>query len=149
MVDALKESWRVLHNDGVLLDFRPLVSAPPIEIVSGESAQEGGSVDDSAAASDSGAADSAIQTVVESGIFCPLTKTHFETAYYWDSVEEMSEYLTSRRHRMSMLPSQTHITEVFDKAARGYGRTRLRCQWPNQLNTYQRMRLTSWPVART
>jgi hypothetical protein len=67
MVDALKESWRVLHNDGVLLDFRPLVDAPPIEIVSRESAQEVGSVDDSAAASDSGAADRALRTVVESG----------------------------------------------------------------------------------
>src|SRR5262245_48630252 len=111
MVDALKESWRVLRPDGVLLDFRPLVASPPIEIVSQESAQEIGSVDDSAAAGDSSAADMAIRTVIESGIFRPLTGTRFETAYYWDSVEEMSEYLTSRRHPMRMLPSETQITE--------------------------------------
>jgi hypothetical protein len=138
MVDALKESWRVLHNDGVLLDFRPLVDAPPIEIVSRESTQGSGSVDDRAAAGDSAAADAAIRTVVESGVFRPLTNTRFETAYYWDSVEEMSEYLASRRHRMSMLPSQTHVTEVFDKTAGESAPARLRCRWRNQLNSYTR-----------
>ena len=138
MVDALNESWRVLREDGVLLDFRPLVGSPPIEIVSRESAQVIGSVDDCAAASDSAAADAAIQTVVESGIFRPLTNTRFETAYYWDSVEEMSEYLASRRHRMSILPSEREVRQVFERTVRVTSSIRLRCRWRCQLNAYTR-----------
>jgi hypothetical protein len=138
MVDALKESWRVLHQGGVLLDFRPLVSSPPIEIVCIESVQEVGTVDDSAASTDNAAADGAIRTVIESGIFRPLTNTRFQVAHYWDSVEEMSEYLASRRHRMSILPSDTKIREAFDRIARVTAPIRLRCRWRNQLNTYTR-----------
>jgi hypothetical protein len=138
MVDALNESWRVLHSHGVLLDFRPLFSSSPIEIVNGAETQEIGAVDDSAALSDSAAADAAIRTVVESGIFRPLSNTRFETMYYWDRVKEMSEYLTSRRHRMGILPSETQVRNVFDRTARVDTTVRLCCRWRTQLNTYQK-----------
>lgn len=136
MVDALYESGRVLHDRGVLVDFRPLVLSPPIEIVSRESTQEIGSVDDSAATGDSAAADAAIRTVVGCGIFRPLTNNRFEIAHYWDSVEEMSEYLASRRHRMSIRPSERQVRKVFDRTVRANSSTRLRCRWQCQLNAY-------------
>jgi len=139
MVDALKESWRVLHQGGVLLDFRPLVGSPPIEIAGGGSAQEVGSVDDRAADGDSAAADAAIETVTKSGIFYGETKRQFQVAHYWDSVEEMSEYLGSRRHRMSILPSEAHVREFFDRTVRTDARIRLRCRWRNQLHAYARL----------
>ena len=138
MVDALKEGWRVLHQGGALLDFRPLVSSPPIEIVSDESSQEVGSVDDRQAASDSAAADRAIQTIVESGFLHQMTQSQFRVAYYWNTVGEMSEYLTSRRHPMSILPSEAEVRELFDRTAGVNARARLRCRWENQLNVYTR-----------
>ena len=139
MVDALNESWRVLHEHGILIDFRPSFNRSAIEIVSGVEAEEIGLVDDSTALSDSDSADAAIRTVVETGIFRPLTKTHFETMYYWDSVEEMSVYLASRRHRMGILPSEAQVRSVFDRTDRVNTIIRLRCRWQTKLNTYQKM----------
>src|SRR5262245_28499936 len=146
MVDALNESWRVLQPHGMLLDFRPLFDSAPIEIVSGVGTEEIGTVDDSAALSDNGAADAAVRTVVESGIFRPVANTRFETMYYCDSVEEMSEYLASRRHRMGILRSETQVRKVFDRTAGTNALIRLRYRWRNQLNTYQRGPLTNSPL---
>jgi hypothetical protein len=138
MVDALHETWRVLIPNGILIDMRPINSRPPIEVVAGDMVRPVGTVDDSAAASDSAAADRAIQTIVQSGHFAAIQAGEFVFAHYWDSVAEMTNYLETRRHRMGALPSTAELNEVFNEAAARFPTSRLRCPWPIQLNSYDR-----------
>ncbi len=137
MVDALKESRRVLSHSGTLVDYRPTVDFPPIELLQSGTAVKAGSVDDSNASSDSAAADAAIQKLVEAGAFAMNRTSRFEIAYYWDSFEEMSEYLRSRRHRMGVLPSEREVQDFLQRTA-GATIMRLRCRWHFQLTTYVR-----------
>src|SRR5262249_18277970 len=105
MVDALNEARRVLRPNGVLIDYRPIVSRSPIEVITGDHVLKCGVVDDSSAAADSAAADASTRSAVAEGWFVARQHAAFEVEYYWDTVEEMSLYFSTRRHPMRVLPS--------------------------------------------
>ena len=135
MVDALNETKRVLRSGGVLIDYRPTVDSSPIEVVRSDTSVMVGAVDDSNASSDNAAATAAIQGMVEAGVFAVNYVSRFEVAYYWDSLEEMSDYLRTRRHPMGFLPSEQEVRNIVQSISVGPF-IQLRCRWRCQITTY-------------
>ena len=123
----------------MLVDLRPVIGRPPIEIVARDVIIQAGKVDDSSAASDSAAADHAIRMVVDTEWLVPHHSTEFDFEHNWDSVAEMASYLDSRRHRMHVLPSHAEVKRVFDDLAHGAASgIQVRCRWRLKLDSYRR-----------
>lgn len=96
MVHALKEVWRALVPDGVLIDLRPYTANPPLEIVAGGQARLAGHFDNSADLADDLAADKAIEHLVREGWFIRERKGAFDFAWYGDTPDEMKAYADDR-----------------------------------------------------
>jgi hypothetical protein len=89
MVHALKEAWRVLTPNGIMIDVRPLSVDSPLDIVFKEKSIFAGLLDMSPGIKHDIAADKAIQEVVNKKIFKELQVERFELAYYWKTVKGM------------------------------------------------------------
>ncbi len=113
MVHALNESWRVLRNDGWLIDIRPYSLSPPVEVIIDEAVLIAGPIDSSAGVPDDEASDRAIQEVVENGAYSKSEAGSFKFAYYWDTLEHMKDYIEERGSDSTHLPKRT-----LDQAAR-------------------------------
>ena len=113
MVHALNESWRVLRNDGWLIDIRPYSLSPPVEVIIDEAVLIAGPIDSSAGVPDDEASDRAIQEVVENGAYSKSEAGSFKFAYYWDTLEHMKDYIEERWSDSTHLPKRT-----LDQAAR-------------------------------
>lgn len=98
-----------------------------------------GVVDESAGIPDDEAADRAIRQVVEAGRFFPRRDSRFETEHYWDTIKEMTSFIESRRHKLNVRPSYSHVEEIYeDLGARTKGKARLRCRWRSLIAVYGR-----------
>ena len=107
MVHALTESWRVLLPGGTLIDMRPIICHPSIEVLVDGRVEIAGQIDDSGSFADDMAADRALETAVSQGLFITKQpKTHFDFAYYWESLNLMTEYITERWSDFATLPMQ-------------------------------------------
>jgi hypothetical protein len=94
MVHALNEIRRVLVNDGILIDLRPLLDRWPVEVTSKSGHHEAGRATDlPEALSDDRAADQALADVVQRGWFLHERGDEFPFFYYWDTPREMQEYI--------------------------------------------------------
>lgn len=93
MVDALKECWRVLEQDGILIDLRPFYSNPPLEILVGQEHYIPGNIDDEGGVADDIAADEAMAEVVRQGCFALEARDSFRYGYYWDSLDGMLDFV--------------------------------------------------------
>jgi hypothetical protein len=93
MVHALDEAWRILHRDGILVDLRPRVANPHVQVLSPAGVLHAGRLDDSADLADDLAADQAIAHAVDRGWFKELEHASFLYDYYWDTAEEMYDYI--------------------------------------------------------
>src|SRR5688572_906853 len=143
MVHALQEACRTLKVDAMLIDLRPLVCNPPIEVVTSEAAVEVASIDDSSMTADSEAADRAIQSALAAGWFVLRHHRALEFEHYWDNVEQMASYLDTRRHRMVVHPSYADLNKVYaNLTATANGGIRLRCRWRTMVAAYLRKTLT-------
>jgi hypothetical protein len=93
MVDALRETWRVLVPGGVLLDWRPLHQKWTLEVLSGRQARVAGLMDDSPKLMDDLAADQTVAQVIGEGWFARERRHSFDYAWYWDSLSQMKRHL--------------------------------------------------------
>ena len=93
MVHALKEIWRVLVPDGILIDMRPVVENRDVEVVTGEQVVRAGYFDTSPISSIFIDADDAISQVVRECWFVQERKIVFDFFWYWDTVEDVQEYI--------------------------------------------------------
>ena len=112
MVHALTESWRVLVPGGILIDIRPIICHPSIEVLLDGEVKIAGQMDDSGSLADHTAADRAVETAVSQGLFITKqAKTPFDFTYYWESLDLMIDYITGRWSDFATLPD-----EVIEKA---------------------------------
>jgi hypothetical protein len=96
MVHALAESWRVLQVGGRLIDLRPYSSGWPVEIVSRDRQMLAGLLDDTIGLGVDTASDNAVLEAVQRGWFEKENEGSFEFTYYWDSVDEMDEFVKAK-----------------------------------------------------
>lgn len=107
MVHALKESWRVLKGGGWLVDIRPYSLNPPVEVIVNATAQIAGPIDSSAGIPDDEAADNAIKAVIKEGMYSKREEGGFKFAYYWDTLEQMMDYIEERWSDSNHIPQDT------------------------------------------
>jgi SAM-dependent methyltransferase len=94
MVHALKEIRRVLAPGGILIDLRPLAGSWPIEVASGRETREVGQVSDlPVGLEDDQAANRAMAQAEEQEWIAREREEFFPFLYYWDSPNEMKEYI--------------------------------------------------------
>jgi hypothetical protein len=107
MVHALMECWRVLVPDGQLIDIRPRVSNPDVEVVFEEKLLIAGNIDDSGAEADYDAADRSMASVVSEGLFSKQAGSCFSFAYYWQTPDQMQTYIDESWGCYGVLSPQT------------------------------------------
>ncbi len=90
MVHALHEAWRVLVSDGILIDLRPICIDVPLEIIASSGSKLAGLVDMSPEIDKDIASDTAIQTVINDGIYKKELQESFDFAYYWNTIREFT-----------------------------------------------------------
>jgi hypothetical protein len=115
MVHALKEAWRVLVAQGIMMDIRPLSIDTPLEVVYGEQRELAGKVDMSPGLKYDIAADQAISTVLKDGIYKELNIEYFDYVYYWKTFHGMMADFEERWKDEIILSK-----EVIEKAKRLY-----------------------------
>ena len=94
MVHALDEVRRVLAPGGVVVDLRPLLDRWPAEVAWAGGFEEAGRATDlSEPLSDDAAANAAMEALATSGGFEREGQETFPLFYYWDTPNEMREYL--------------------------------------------------------
>ncbi len=94
MVDALRETRRVLATDSILIDIRPLLNEWPIEVASQAGHIEAGRATDlKEPLEDDAAANAAMQEAVSAAIFTRELQQDVSIFYYWDTPKEMETYL--------------------------------------------------------
>jgi hypothetical protein len=96
MVHALREIWRVLAPDSLLLDLRPLSGAWPVEVVGAGGVMVTGHVDESEDIADDRAADAALAAVEREGLFVRERDGDFDFSWYWDSLDEAQAYIAEK-----------------------------------------------------
>ena len=94
MVHALSEIRRALTPGGILIDLRPLTGGWPIELASSSGSQEAGRLTDlEEGLEDERAANAALREGQAQGLFAREREETFPFFYYWDSPNEMKEYI--------------------------------------------------------
>ncbi len=104
MVHALHESWRVLAEDGTLIDARPYCVEAPLEVLFRGRVETAGMVDLSHDYPDDLAADEAIRAVVKEGIFREVKSDAFDFVYYWRSMDDLLEDWDAQWKEFALLP---------------------------------------------
>ena len=95
MVHALRETCRVLRPGGLLIDLRPIVSHPAVDVLGDDQAAPAGRLDDSSDSADAAACEEALRLVVEQGWLRPHETDAFSYSMYWGTPQEMLEYITT------------------------------------------------------
>ncbi len=89
MVHALKEAWRVLIPQGIMVDLRPLPIDVPLEVVYHGGREAAGTVDMSLDWEFDVAPDKAIDQVLREGIFAQNLLEMFDYTFYWRTFHGM------------------------------------------------------------
>ncbi len=105
MVHALQEVWRVLIPNGFLIDLRPFIAEPPVQIVVGNQVMVAGAIDGTANFSKHLNANRAVQEIVNHGWFVAEEQDAFELYTYWDGTGEFKTFMDEESQ--SILPLET------------------------------------------
>ena len=108
MVHALKQTWRVLKEDGILIDLRPRHTGQLVEVID-EEVELVTCFDDTHRENNDFAADRAIATVLEAGLFQKSRSVHFEYVTRYESGTELMAYFLARN------PPVQHSDETISK----------------------------------
>ena len=128
MVDALRDSWRVLEAEGTLVDLRPVSARCPIDSVTGSRALPLGECNATATIEDDRAADRALLEQVTGGWLTPHHSAAFDIHFYWDTTAEMADFLQGGRVPKTVTPSYAAINRLLRAAGdRNAAPARLRC----------------------
>lgn len=139
MVHALLECWRTLEVGGALIDLRPLVSKPAIEIITTKRIFQPGSINDEVGKPDDDAADSAVSEVVQQGYFSLETQRAFKFNLYFDNLEEMIIYINEKWSQFAYIPSLV-LERSRQQVAGINGPYQIRIQEQMQLGMYKKRR---------
>ncbi|SRR6266545_3940382 len=112
MVDALKDVWRVLVDDGTLVDLRPISADYELELVTLEARIPIGHTDTSPRSEDDAAADAAAAWAVKEGLFVLRRRTELDVDIFWDSVPDLEDYMATR--------TSTRVTPSYLEIERAY-----------------------------
>ena len=94
MVHALSEIRRLLVPDGILIDLRPLADRWPIEVASSREGKAAGRLTDlEIGLEDDRSANESMIQAKSQGWFLREQEEFFPFFYYWDSPNEMKEYM--------------------------------------------------------
>lgn len=137
MVDALREAWRVLTPDGVLIDVRPVTEPIIVEVVAGTQAVWAKTVHMYSAPQDAAAADAAMRYAVSSEWFAFQTSLTFDFEIYCENAAEWSAYAESRQLSGVAIPNEELEERRRDYSADGQPAV-LRCRRPWKLTTYRK-----------
>jgi hypothetical protein len=137
MVHALREGWRVLRDNGTLIDLRPLSIVSSIDAITRSGVLQVGECDGTATAGDDRAAQQAVLTQVGGGWLVPRHEGQFEVHVYWDHTDDMAEYVRTGRAVKPVRPSYGEIESARQAAAEHAGApARLRATRPMTIASY-------------
>jgi hypothetical protein len=137
MVHALRDAWRVLITAGTLVDLRPFSRSFPIDAVVGSVAIRVGKADAATGVDDDRAADQSIRVGVAAQWLVPRHRGQFDIHFYWDTTDEMADYMRTGRTLKHVTPSYAEIDAALKTASRrGERPARLRCTRRMALGTY-------------
>jgi hypothetical protein len=139
MVNALSDAWRVLVNNGTLLDLRPLAANYQLELVTPAAAIPIGYTDTTGRSDDDAAADAAVAWVVDEGLFALRRRVEFDIEILWESVRDLERYMMTRA-RTRVTPSYEELERAQQRAATGSdARPRLRASRRVVLAAFDRL----------
>lgn len=135
MVHALKETWRVLHTTGVLVDLRPRHANQVIELVRDGQAEIIVRYDDDHRVINDVAADEAITKVANAGLFHLEQHVSFAYIKHYDTGSELMNYFQTRK------PPVHHAEEIIEKIYRANLSTNTTLRFTNdmQLKCYRKI----------
>jgi hypothetical protein len=121
MVHALREAWRLLTPQGILIDQRPLSTEGPVDIVFAGTSDLAGIMDMNLGLEHDIAADQAIEYVVNDNSYKELSTEKFQVAYYWKTVRGMVADIRKRWKDDVRLDENIvrHAYELFRKHRHG------------------------------
>jgi hypothetical protein len=144
MVNALSDAWRVLVNNGTLLDLRPLAAKYQLELVTPAAAIPIGHTDTTARSEDDAAANAAVAWAVDEGLFASRSRVEFDIEILWESVSDLERYMMTRASTR-VTPSYEELERSYQSAAVGSNaRPRLRASRRVMLAAFDR-RITREP----
>ena len=138
MVHALREIRRVLADDGVMIDLRPIQDRWPVEVASAHATRETGRVRDlPSILADDEAANRAMLKAAENGWFSRDKAGLFSYYYSWDTPSEMEEWIQEEWQDFLAMDEETkRVTRSAWALDEADARVRLKVK----------MSITSWKV---
>lgn len=137
MVNALRECWRVLQRQGVLIDLRPRHRDRAVEVLSAAGQFTAGYVVDLTGAADDVACAEAIDHVLRSEHFALEMQDAFKFAIYWDDLPAFAAFAEEKwvdKRRLdphALERAEAHIAEI-------NGPYRLRMRYSMHLAVYRK-----------
>ena len=137
MVNALRETHRVLTPSGVLIDVRPVVAALVVEVVIAAQAVWAKTIDTYSAPDDVAAADAAVQHARSREWLILESSLPFDFEIYCDNAAELRVYAEARKLRGAEIPYEELEERRRELGVEGQV-ARLRCRRPWMLSTYRK-----------
>ena len=128
MVHALSESWRILKAGGRLIDLRPYRSEWYVELISKDNPILAGKfIGKEEGLTDDDMSDKAISEVIRRGLFKKENKEFFDYSYYWDSFDQMFDYVSTTWSNLVSTPKNvlSNVRQM-EKVQRGQAVIRIR-----------------------
>jgi hypothetical protein len=137
MVNALRESRRVLAERGVLIDLRPLVAPIVVEVIVAAQTTWTKEVASYSAPDDVAAADAAVQSAISSDWFVFEKSIPFDFEIFCDTAAELSDYAKARKLHGEEIPYDELESRRAELGAQEQA-PRLRCRRPWMLSIYRK-----------